>query len=356
MRRVYVGMSGGVDSSVAAALCQQQGYDVVGVYMKNWTRDVGGIECAWRDDLADAQSVAAQLDIPLEIFDFEAEYKQRVVDYMLEEYQLGRTPNPDIMCNQEIKFKLFLDVASERGADLIATGHYAAIRPVEGASSRYGLFCGRDRKKDQSYFLYRVTAEALERSLFPLEGYTKTEVRDMAGSLGLSTASKPDSQGICFVGEVNIKEFLQEFLESEPGPIRHYRSGEVLGEHEGAALYTIGQRQGLGVGGGLPLYVAEKDLTANTVWVTEEPETLLQTDFYITAAHWIDQPPRSDIDYLVRNRHQGELVPAQVEADDNGVHIRLQRPERAVTPGQSTVVYQDTPEGIQVVGGGIVTS
>ena len=346
--KVFVGMSGGVDSSVTAALCKQQGHEVTGVYMKNWTQDIAGVECAWRDDLADAKSVAAILDIDFLVFDFEKEYRHRVVDYMVSEYRAGRTPNPDIMCNQEVKFRLFLDAAIEHGADKIATGHYA--QAVNGR-----LLAGKDDSKDQSYFLYRVSAEALEKTLFPLGGYMKSEVRDMAGEFGLPTASKPDSQGICFIGEVSIKEFLQDYIDTYPGPIVHAKTGEQLGEHEGAELYTIGQRQGLGIGGGLPLYVCGKDMGSNTVYVTDDLGELMRREFSITDLHWINHTPEADEEYQVRLRHQGGLSPVSVSRLDEGTaHLSLTEPERAITPGQSAVLYRRVDDGLEVVGGGVV--
>lgn len=390
--RVFVGMSGGVDSSVTAALCQQHGYEVVGVYMKNWTQNVGGVECAWREDLADAKSVAAHLGIGLEIFDFEQEYRQRVVEYMLAEYRAGRTPNPDIMCNQEVKFKLFLDTALEQGADMIATGHYARI--VDNSrdpkseirdftpsinsnfpnSKQTSLYAGSDQNKDQSYFLYRISADALDKTLFPLGGYTKPQVRQLATEFGLPTADKPDSQGICFIGEVSIKEFLQEYIETTPGPIKHQTSGEVLGEHQGAALYTIGQRHGLNIGGrlpvgtqntpdaaahggGLPLYVTSKDMAENTVYVTEDRTALMQNYLTISDVHWINQPPRGDrAAYYVRTRHRGSLTQATItDVDEHAATIELAESERALAPGQSAVVYEETASGLAVLGGGIIS-
>ncbi|PSO43470.1 tRNA 2-thiouridine(34) synthase MnmA [Candidatus Saccharibacteria bacterium QS_5_54_17] len=357
MSHIFVGMSGGVDSSVAAALCQEQGYEVTGVYMKNWTRDVGGVECPWRQDLADAQSVAAQLDIPFKIFDFETEYKDRVVDYMLDEYRAGRTPNPDIMCNQEVKFKLFFETALEEGADAIAMGHYA--RAWDGR-----LYAGVDTQKDQSYFLHRLKSDVLARTIFPLGGYSKDAVRKRAAERDLPTASKPDSQGICFIGEVDIKTFLADYIETEPGPIKHYTTGAVLGEHAGAAFYTIGQRHGLHVGGalsnsnhdGLPLYVLSKDMAENTVYVTENLTALMEDTFIIGDTHWINEPPRTAGDaYYVRTRHGGRLTPATVDnVDEQTAEIRLAQPERALTAGQFAVVYEDAPEGLRVAGGGII--
>ena len=246
---VYVGMSGGVDSSLTAALLVEQGFDVTGVYMKNWTQDLPGMRCPWADDLADAKRVAVQLGIDFKVFDFEREYRQKVVDYMIEEYKLGRTPNPDIMCNQEVKFKLFLEASLEDGADLIATGHYAR---VESEGARATLRLAQDPNKDQTYFLYRVTGEALAKTLFPLGNYTKPEVRKMAEERGLFTAGKKDSQGICFVGQIGIREFLSQYVETVPGDIVDKQTGKKLGRHDGAIFYTLGQRHGLDVGGGLP--------------------------------------------------------------------------------------------------------
>jgi tRNA-specific 2-thiouridylase len=305
-KKVFVGMSGGVDSSVTAALLKRDGYDVTGVYMKNWSQDLPGMVCTWRDDYQDAKRVAVQLGIPFKLYDFETEYRHLVVDYMLDAYKEGRTPNPDIMCNQEVKFKLFLDAAVADGADYIATGHYARI--VERS-----LLAGLDKNKDQSYFLYRVTSEALGRSMMPIGGLEKPHVRELAREFGLSTAEKKDSQGICFVGKVGIKDFLLHELGVQPyGPIVNQHVKEI-GQHDGALFYTIGQRHGLQVGGGLPYYVTGKDMKHNIVYVTTDlqDDKLWSKELSLTQLHWINEAPGIGKKYQVRARYRSGLVPIE---------------------------------------------
>ena len=344
MTKVYVGMSGGVDSSVTAALLKEQGYDVTGVYMKNWTQDLPGMKCPWADDLADAKRVAVQLGIDFKVFDFETEYRHKVVEYMIDEYKRGRTPNPDIMCNQEVKFKLFLEAALEDGADMIATGHYARVKDGQ-------LLKAVDANKDQTYFLYRVTRQALEKTLFPLGEYQKSDVRTMAKERGLYTATKKDSQGICFVGQIGIREFLSQYVEQTAGDIIDKKTGNVLGQHDGAIFYTIGQRHGLDIGGGLPYYVVGKDMEKNEVYVTTDlnDEALWRPEVTLGDVHWIDEAP-AEATYDMRVRHRAALTPAHLAYHDDTIVLSLEHPERAVAAGQSVVIY----DGDRCLGGGIV--
>lgn len=333
-KKVFLGMSGGVDSSVSALLLQDQGYDVTGVYMKNWSEDLPGMHCPWAEDLADAKRVATGLNLDFEVWDFETDYKAQVVDYMLAEFQKGRTPNPDVVCNELIKFKLFYDRALERGADFIATGHYARIKhgeltdtPSEGHKtwasalerseegvSANSLLRAIDENKDQTYFLYRMSDEATARTLFPIGHLTKPEVKKIAAKRGLDVATKKESMGICFVGEVGIKDFLSNYLKTVPGEIREIETDQVLGYHDGAIFYTIGQRHGLYLGGGLPYYVVKKDLSKNLVYVSRDlnhPE-LWADRLILTDLHLRDGRTLADLTKLsnltVRLRHRGELI------------------------------------------------
>lgn len=356
MKKVYVGLSGGVDSSASAALLKQQGYNVVGVYMKNWTKDLPGMPCPWKEDFQDAKRVAVQLGIDFKVYDFEKQYRNKVVNYMIDGFKAGFTPNPDIMCNQEIKFKLFLDAALEDGADLIGTGHYAN---TEGGR----LFMAKDHNKDQTYFLYRVTKEALAKTVFPLGEYTKPQIRQLAKKFNLVTADKKESMGICFVGKVGIKDFLRQYVKEKPGKIID-QSGKTVGQHEGAIFYTIGQRHGLDAGGGLPYYVVGKDIKKNEVYVTTDlqDEQLWSDKIKFTSVHWINGEPKPSQKLMVRTRHRAKLIPVKLlnpirtSSRSNGAGksdrwvAELGEEVRALTPGQSAVFYS----GEECLGGGIV--
>lgn len=346
-KTVYLGMSGGVDSSLSAVLLQEQGYHVVGVYMKNWSRDLPGMKCPWAEDLADAKRVAVRLGIDFKVFDFETEYKQKVVDYMLAEFKKGRTPNPDIMCNQEIKFKLFYDVAREQGADFIATGHYARIKDGK-------LEKAVDENKDQTYFLYRISEEALEYTIFPIGDMLKKDVKKLAAKKGLDNAYKKESMGVCFVGEVGMEDFLKEYFELEPGPIVDIDTGETVGTHEGAIFYTLGQRHGLDLGSankgpdvGLPYYVVKKDVDKNIVYVSRN---LNASDLWTTELTLEDIILRGEkeenID--VRLRHRAPLIPAKLKENK----LIFEKPIKRPAPGQSAVFYS----GDICLGGGIISA
>ncbi len=363
-------MSGGVDSSLTAALLVEQGFRVTGVYMKNWTQDLPGMKCPWAEDLADAKRVAVQLGIDFKVFDFEKEYKQQVVDYMVDEYKAGRTPNPDIMCNQEVKFKLFLEAALADGAEAIATGHYARVAcatagcfihyrqgPSAGAGgeadggercARAQLYRAADSSKDQTYFLYRVSSKALSKTLFPLGDYTKQQVRDMATTRGLWTANKKESMGVCFVGAVGMRDFLRQYVTTRPGDVIEQSTGKPLGRHDGAIYFTLGQRHGLDIGGGLPYYVVGKDMARNEVYVSTNlnNKAMWRTALALDHIHWIEQTPTPERQLHVRLRHRGTLLPCELSEKT----LILKETERAPTAGQSAVFY----DGELCLGGGVV--
>ena len=339
--KVFLGMSGGVDSAVSAYLLQQQGYEVIGVYMKNWSKNLPGMKCPWAEDLADAKRVAVKLGIDFRVFDFEKEYKQKVVDYMLEEYQKGNTPNPDIMCNQEIKFKLFAETAFEQGADRIATGHYAQ---ADGNK----LLRAVDENKDQTYFLYRITEDAISKTIFPVGGMMKTEVKALAEKLGLSVAHKKESMGVCFVGEANMRDFLSEFIETKPGEIRELETDKVLGTHDGAIFYTLGQRHGLNLKDGLPYYVVRKNMKTNTIFVSRNLKALSLWKKEIELKDVVLRGGDDGRDIEARIRHRAPLVKADYDAKTH--KLTFAEEQKSLTPGQSVVFYRENV----CLGGGII--
>lgn len=339
--KVFLGMSGGVDSAVSAYLLQQQGYEVIGVYMKNWSKNLPGMKCPWAEDLADAKRVAVKLGIDFRVFDFEKEYKQKVVDYMLEEYQKGNTPNPDIMCNQEIKFKLFAETAFEQGADMIATGHYAQ---TDGNK----LLRAVDENKDQTYFLYRITEDAISKTIFPVGGMMKTEVKALAEKLGLSVAHKKESMGVCFVGEANMRDFLSEFIETKPGEIRELETDKVLGTHDGAIFYTLGQRHGLNLKDGLPYYVVRKNMKTNTIFVSRNLKALSLWKKEIELKDVVLRGGDDGRNIEARIRHRAPLVKADYDAKTH--KLTFAEEQKSLTPGQSVVFYRENV----CLGGGII--
>ena len=352
---VFLGMSGGVDSSVAALLLLEQGYRVVGIYMKNWSEDLPGMKCPWAEDLADAKRVAVKLGIDFEVWDFEKDYREKVVEYMLEEFRKGNTPNPDIMCNQEIKFKLFYEKAMESGADYIATGHYARTGRTSAAQPQ--LLRAVDENKDQTYFLYRISEEALSRTLFPIGAMMKPAVKKLAAEHGLHNAYKKESMGVCFVGEVGIKDFLKQYIEVDPGEICEIESDHVLGYHEGAIFYTIGQRHGLYLDGekgvvndGMPYYVVKKDLKQNIVYVSKNlnHEAVWTRELglrdVLVRKSWGNRSQGKEM--LVRLRHRAPLIPARFNNDTLYFENEIKRP----ASGQSAVLYDDEV----CLGGGII--
>jgi tRNA-uridine 2-sulfurtransferase len=389
MKRVVVGLSGGVDSSVAAYLLQQQGYEVIAMFMKNWHDDSVTLsnECPWLDDSNDAMIVAQHLGIPFQAIDLSAEYKTRIVDYMFAEYQRGRTPNPDVLCNREIKFDIFLNAALKLGADFVATGHYARKAETEkDGQVIYRLLGGKDPNKDQSYFLCQLTQAQLAKSLFPVGELLKPDVRTIAKKIGLVTADKKDSQGLCFVGKVHLPDFLQQRLEPKKGVVvelpadakafkngfadddligltRSYEldasQGEKVGEHTGAHYYTIGQRRGLNIGGHeKPLFVIGTDTDKNIIYtgMGEDHPGLYRRGLFIPSAdeHWIRPDLRLKIDesknYSARIRYRQKLDGCTLHKKEEGLYIIFDKPQRGITPGQFAAWY----DGEELVGSGVI--
>lgn len=388
-KRVVVGLSGGVDSSVTAYLLKEQGYEVIGMFMKNWHDDSVTIsnECPWLDDSNDAMIVAQHLGIPFQAIDLSVEYKERIVDYMFAEYQNGRTPNPDVLCNREIKFDIFLKAALKLGADYVATGHYARREEIEiNGKKVYRLLAGKDPNKDQSYFLCQLTQEQLSKALFPIGELLKPEVREIAEKVGLATAAKKDSQGLCFIGKVHLPDFLQQKLLPQKGkaieipvdaPV--FKNGQsnitledltkpfvytpnlgtVIGEHNGAHYYTIGQRKGLNIGGKpKPIFIIGTDTQTNTIYLGmgEDHPGLHRRGLFIPAAdeHWV----RTDLalktgeqkSYMARIRYRQKLEPCTLYKKEAGLYIVFDTPQKAITPGQFAAWY----EGDELIGSGVI--
>lgn len=371
--KVLVGMSGGVDSSLSAALLLEQGYEVIGAFMKNWSGTVLGpscadpekvgeeyAECDWRDERRDAMRVASQLGIPFLTLDFEKEYRELVVEYMFREFQAGRTPNPDVMCNKFVKFDLFVREADKLGCQFVATGHYARVGQVVGSrqsasgsprlpATDYRLLKGLDDNKDQTYFLWAIPPAVLPRVLFPVGHLPKPEVRKMAAERGIITAEKPDSTGICFVGEVDIKKFLQARIKDKPGNIVT-TEGKVVGQHDGITFYTIGQRHGLNVGGGMPYYVVGKNIEKDELIVSSAfHPALFRAELTAIQANWFRRPAEGS-KVEARIRYRQPVAPCTIRFEGERVLVRFDEPQRAVTPGQSIVFY----DGEEMLGGAII--
>lgn len=350
-KKVVVGMSGGVDSSVAALLLKEQGYDVVGLFMRNWHEEDESGVCTAEQDYSDVRRVAGLIDVPYYTIDLSKEYADRVFKYFLEEYSHGRTPNPDVLCNREIKFGPFKEFASSIGADYIATGHYAGIETKNGKNY---LIRAKDENKDQTYFLNQLSQKQIENVLFPLTEIDKPEVREIAKKYNLATAEKKDSTGICFIGERNFRKFLAEYLPMKPGKIKTL-DGKTIGEHDGVFFYTIGQRKGFGVGGvkgannDAPYYVVKKDVEHNILYVNQgECDELFSTEIFTEKFNYITDHIEPGTRVLLRTRHREKLIPATAYPEGDTMKIVADTPVRAVTPGQYAVIYG----GRTCIGGG----
>jgi len=366
--KVFVATSGGVDSSVALYLLKKQGYDVTAVFIKIGesieTPDFGiGLvaDSCWIDERRDAMRVASQLDVPFLTFDFEKEYQREVLDYFYKEYKAGRTPNPDVMCNSKIKFSLFWKKANAMGADMMATGHYARITSLrhsrEGGNP--GLFVSKDKEKDQSYFIYNLKSKDLEHILFPIGDLEKSDVRKIAKKAKLITAGKKDSQGLCFIGKVNVREFLKKKIKSKKGKVIT-ADGQIVGEHEGVWFYTIGQRRGLGVyGGGIPYFVVDKDVKKNIVIVAKEKDEkkYYKDELILEDVSWVFDSLKLPLECKARIRYRAKLEKCKImchpkldSGSKNNLKVKFIKPQRAISPGQSVVFYKDG----EVLGGGVI--
>jgi tRNA-uridine 2-sulfurtransferase len=349
--KIFVGLSGGVDSAVSAALLKEAGFDVTGVFIKVWQPD--WFECTWREDRLDAMRVCVHLGIPFETLDLENEYKKEVVDYMVSEYKAGRTPNPDVMCNKHVKFGGFFDWAMKKGADFVATGHYARIDNKSGA---YQLLSGKDTNKDQSYFLWTLTQHELSKIKFPVGGLEKSQTRRLAETYSLPVAQKKDSQGLCFIGKVNIREFLEHYIPAQKGAVLD-EAGNRIGEHDGAIFLTLGERHGFRVTTKTPdekpYFIISRNLTDNTITVSHKSQDgslpLEKKEYRLSSINWNSDSPESDSVYKARVRHLGELLDCSVELRDKELKVSF-RESLAVASGQSIVIYLDNA----CVGGGIV--
>ncbi len=369
-KRVLVALSGGIDSAVSAYLLLKQGYTVEAAFMKNWTSQEGLLknECPWLEDRREALRVAGFLNIPLHTLDFEKQYQSTVMKYFFDEYKKGRTPNPDVMCNKEIKFKLLYNWAMKNGFEYLATGHYARISSKKQVASskerqkqstphttHYMLQRSRDEFKDQTYFIYNIKTEQLPHVMFPIGGFKKDQVRKLAKKIGLPNAERKESMGLCFVGKIRLKDFLKQKLKGKKGEIMGEKG--VIGYHDGLHNYTIGQRQGIKVGGSGPYYVVSKDLKNNTLYVTNDPEDnrLFTKEVQLHSVSWISQQISQSASKLLslqgRFRHQGELVPLTIsQIDKNHYQVIFKKPQKAVASGQSLVLYK----GKECVGGGVI--
>lgn len=347
-KKILVLMSGGVDSSTAAALLKESGHEVAGVYLKLYEEGALGEEC-WAKEMQDAARVAVYLGIPFQVWDVTADYKKRVLENFYSEYGAGRTPNPDVLCNSEIKFGVGLERALKAGYEYVATGHYARLRSSQSTvhSSQHELVCGVDKNKDQSYFLWRLTQRQLEHVLFPIGEYTKPQVRALAEKFGLHNAQKKDSQGVCFLGKIDLKEFLRANVEEKSGPIVDVQ-GNLLGYHDGLAHFTIGQREGTRLGGTGPYYVVGKDVEANTLVVAHEEDEPQYRVAEVTVGdmNWIVSAPPEGTRLVARTRYRAPLVSVTIR----GNSVIFDEPARAIAPGQSIVFY----DGNRAVGGGII--
>jgi len=394
MKRVIVGLSGGVDSSVAAYLLKQQGYEVIGLFMKNWHDDTVTIsnECPWLEDSNDAMLVAEKLGIPFQVVDLSEQYKERIVDYMFREYERGRTPNPDVLCNREIKFDVFMDIAMDLNADFVATGHYCRKSEIEKDGSKiYSLLAGKDQNKDQSYFLCQLSQEQLAKAMFPIGELNKSEVREIAAELDLVTADKKDSQGLCFIGKVRLPEFLQQKLKPKEGVIVQVpkdsdiynrtipeftnqeetlkfmstkfsytlEDGKKVGTHQGAHYFTKGQRKGLAVGGTVePLFVIDTDVDENVIYTGEGKEHpgLYRSALFVESAeiHWVREDLALEVgqemEVLSRIRYRQPLEKSTLFRAENGLYVSFQNPQSAITEGQFVAWYQED----ELLGSGVI--